>query len=356
MYPTFATARRVVPTRRALRVLVTLALCTLVVPGKLAGTGGVAAASRAPELAFVSARAGAAHISLIGVDGSRERRLTPGGFATPAWSPDGRRLAFVRTAGGHSVILVARADGSGARAITRPGAEAGLPAWAPGGRRLAVVIAHAGTRQIATINADGTGLRRLTAPPGFSTAPVWSPDGRQIAFVSHRDHPNPELYVMRGDGGGQTRLTRDGVLLRPGVLHSVWLPGGGRLAYVARVGLAEQAIWVVDASGGTPRRISTGYAPAWSPDGRRLAFVVARVGDAQIYVMDATGKNVRRITPAGTHLLPAWSPDGRWIAFVSIRGSDLALWVMRPDGTGQRRLGPIWGDLSLLPLFAWRPR
>lgn len=93
---------------------------------------------------------------------------------------------------------------------------------------------------------------------------------------------------------------------------------------------------MIDAAAGAPRRISTGYAPAWSPDGRRLAFVVARVGDAQIYAMNADGKELRRLTPAGTHLLPAWSPDGRWIAFLSIRGGDLALWVMRPDGSGQR--------------------
>jgi TolB protein len=257
---------------------------------------------------------------------------------------------------GRSTLLVAGADGSGVRTLTQPGADAGLPAWSPDGRRLALVIADAGTRQIATINADGSLLRRLTGPVGYSTAPVWSPDGRQIAFVSRRDHPQPELYVMRADGGGQNRLTTGGVLLRPGVLHPVWLPGGGRLAYVSRVGRGEQAIWMVDATGGSPQRISTGYAPAWSRDGRRLAFVVARVGDAQIFVMDASGKNVRRLTPAGTHLLPAWSPDGRWIAFVSIRGSDLALWIMRPDGTDQRRLVAISGDLSLLPLYAWRPR
>lgn len=63
--------------------------------------------------------------------------------------------------------------------------------------------------------------------------------------MARRGHPEPELYVMSGDGSDQTRLTREGVLLRPGVLHPVWLADGRRLAYVSRVGRGEQAFWVI---------------------------------------------------------------------------------------------------------------
>ena len=225
------------------------------------------------------------------------------------------------------------------------------------------------------MNADGTARRRLTGPPGFSTVPVWSPDGRYVAFVSTRDHDVPELYVMNADGTSPRRLTEPetyvtnpfgkgekqfatigGVLLRPGVLHPAWAPNGRSVAYVTRVSRAEQAIYVVNVDGTGRRRITTGYSPTWSPDGRRIALVVARVGDAQIYVMNADGSAAMRLTPSGVHLLPAWSPDGRRIAFISSRAGDLALWVMDPDGRNQRRLAPVAGDFSVLPIFSWKPR
>jgi len=237
------------------------------------------------------------------------------------------------------------------------------------------VSTRVGEPQIYVMNRDGKAQRRLTGPPGFSTVPVWSPDGRHIAFVSTRDNAVPELYVMNADGTSPRRLTEPdryvtnpsgkgekqlgavgGVLLRPGVLHPAWAPDGRSIAYVTRVGLAEQAIYTVRVDGTGRRRITTGYSPAWSPDGRRIALVVARVGDAQIYVMDADGSAAIRLTPSGVHLLPAWSPDGHRIAFISSRAGDLALWVMDPDGRNQRRLAPVAGDFSVLPIFAWKPR
>lgn len=87
-----------------------------------------------------------------------------------------------------------------------------------------------------------------------------------------------------------------------------------------------------------------------------MAFVVARVGDAQLYVMDADGRHPGRLTSGGVNLLPAWSPDGRRIGFLASRNGDLAIFVMNADGTRERRLAAAAGDLSALPLFSWRPR
>lgn len=265
-------------------------------------------------------------------------------------------------------------DGTGQRQLTTPPGESLFPAWSPDGRRIVFVSGGAGNRQIFVMNSDGGWQRQLTGPPGESTVPVWSPDGARIAFVSTRDQGVRHLYVMNADGTGQTRLTRPeffvanafgkgekyfattGVLLQPGILHPAWSTDGTRIAFVIRIGRAEQQISVVNLSGSGNARVATGYAPAWSPDGKRMAFVVARVGDAQIYVMNADGTGARRLTPSGVNLLPAWSPDGRQIAFLASRNGGLAIYVMNADGSGERRLAPAAGDLSMLPVLSWRPR
>ncbi len=306
------------------------------------------------ELALVDADF---QISLVRVGGRGLRRLTrgPGPRATPVWSPDGRRLAFAQARGSSWQIFLLDPARGDTRALTRPPGSHLLPGWSPDGRRIAFVSEGDGGRQIFLQDVGGGGARRLTGPPGENTAPAWSPDGRFIAFVARRGHPDWELYVMKGDGKDQVRLTRSGVLLRPGVLQPSWSPDGRRIAYVVRVGRAEQGIYVVAPGGGMPLRLTTGYAPSWSPDGRRVAFVVARVGDSQIYTADPDGGHTRRIIPGGLNFQPIWSPDGRLLAFLASRDGDLALWVMSTEGREQRRLAPAAGDLSQLPVFSWRP-
>lgn len=327
------------------------------------------------QLAFVSSRDGSIQIYTIGADGTGLRRLTgvPGQSEIPVWSHDGRHIAFIKIRDNDSQIYVMNADGSRQRRLTSPPGINTFPAWSPDGSRIVFLSSRQGSPQVYMMNADGSGQTKLTDPPGESTVPVWSPDGRQIAFVTTRDRGVPELYVMNADGAEQRRLTEPesyvanekssgeqrqevvGILLRPGVLHPAWSPDGKRIAFVTRVGLAEQSIQVVGPDGSGRARLATGYAPAWSPDGQRVAFVVARVGDAQIYVMNTDGSHLTRLTPHGVNLLPAWSPDGRRIAFLSSRDEGLGVYVMNADGSGQRRLMDAAGDLSVMPIFSWRP-
>ena len=163
---------------------------------------------------------------MINADGSNVRDLTPHpgrgpghGAADPAWSPDGRTIAFVRWAspvGGHEdvgfgspeAIYVVKADGSGLRNLTpKPVGTYAAPAWSPDGRKIAFVSDRDGNSEIYVMNADGSGQRSLTRNPAYDADPAWSPDGRKLAFVSNRDG-SYGVYVMNADGSGQRRLAQ----------------------------------------------------------------------------------------------------------------------------------------------------
>jgi Tol biopolymer transport system component len=216
-------------------------------------------------------------IYVMDADGSDQIRLTqrPSGNRSPAWSPDGSRIAFVSYRDGNDDIYVMDADGSNQTRLTRDPSGGWSPAWSPDGSRIAFESYRDGNDDIYVMDADGSNQTRLTRDPSGDWSPAWSPDGSRIAFVSYRDG-NDDIYVMDADGSNQTRLTQ----------NSAW-----------------------------------DWSPAWSPDGSRIAFLSDRDGNNDIYVMDAGGSNQTRLTrdPSGVSSL-AWSPDGSRIAFKSYRG------------------------------------
>ena len=291
------------------------------------------------RIAFSSYRAGESEIYIMNADGSEVTCLTDSAERSnqPTWSPDGRRIAFVRREDGDNLeIFAMNAAGSGQVRLTAlPFSLDSEPAWSPDGSQIAFTssqgsymdmqVGRVTIYNIYVINADGSGLTCLTGNnaggdtpssvaelnEAWNTSPSWSPDGQQIIFRSNRDG-NDEIYVMAADGSEQRNLTH----------HP-----------------------------------ASDADPAWSPDGTRIAFVSDRDGDGEIYVMDADGSNPTRLTDSprkDTH--PAWSPDGQWIAFYSNREGDLGLnfeiYVMRADGSGQTRL-TYHGDFDGFP--AWQP-
>jgi len=207
----------------------------------------------------------------------------------PAWSPDGRSIAFTSNRDGNDDIHVMNADGTGVTRLTNSTFNY-WSAWSPDGGRIAYGSSYGGGNyEIHVMNADGTGVTRLTNHSAGDTSPAWSPDGRRIAFTSSRDG-NLEIYVMNADGTGVTRLTN----------HS-----------------AEAG------------------SPTWSPDGRRIAFVSERDGNDEIYVMNADGTGVTRLTNhSAEDGSPTWSSDGRRIAFDSNRDGNLEIYVMNVPASG----------------------
>ena len=305
-------------------------------------------------IVFVSWRDGNGEVYAMNADASEPRNLTqhPAKDARPAWSPDGRRIAFVSRRDGNSEVYVMNADGSGKRNLTRNRASDDYPTWSPDGRRLAFLRGpDFYSYQLYVVNADGSGLRRLTlrVPEGTpeTTGPrrggqlVWSPDGRTIYFGR---------YLVRTDGSGARRL--------PYIpLTAVWSPDGTRIAFAGHKWLygaprkpgpccysSHSDIYVMNADGSGRRKLTHNARynaePAWSPDGRKIAFRSTRNGNRDIYVMNADGSGKRNLTrnPANDGN-PSWSPDGRRIAFVSNRdGRRLEAHVMNADGSGQRSL------------------
>ena len=195
-------------------------------------------------------------IWVVNADGSGERRLTPQtpgiGELSPTWSPDGRRIAYVRSddRSETSDLYLMNADGSAKRRLTHV-RDAEEPAWSPDGKRIA--LSHDG--DIFVLDLDSGSLQRLTKTPLIESYPDWSPDGKRIAYELNnptppgRDVQEYDAFVMDADGTHQRRLSRrrdtDG--------HPVWSRGGELIAYTSDAGplLGDSiAIVIVEADTG----------------------------------------------------------------------------------------------------------
>ena len=133
---------------------------------------------------------------------------------TPAWSPDGSRIAFTGYRSGGAAIWVMNADGSGARQVTMIGAYGDyFPSWSADGKWLAFQRSYMTTTQVGIVSVDG-GAPRLLQLPGNAYSPAWSPDGERIALVVDFDG-DPDVVVMSASGEIETRIRRRGVDRNP---------------------------------------------------------------------------------------------------------------------------------------------
>jgi TolB protein len=236
--------------------------------------------------------------------------------------------------------------------------DAGAPGVEPTGE-IGFATNRDGNYEIYTMKADGSKPVNLTRHEGLDYGPSWSPDGRRLAFQTDRDG-NDEIYVMNADGSGLLNLTK----------HPArdtaprWSPDGKRIAFCRQLSAADSTghggraeLFVMDADGSNERRLTErpGFnsGPAWSPDGRRIAFHSTSSGGADIVIMDADGRNPTVLTSSEAEdYYPAWSPDGRWIVYCSGQAKQYNLWRVHPDGTERQRLTDHPGR-DQAP--AWRP-
>jgi Tol biopolymer transport system component len=272
-------------------------------------------------------------------------------------------------------IWTVNPDGTGAFNVTD---AAGAPAfnlesdWSPDGGKIVFRGGRADAAEIYTVNANGTGLTQLTNNSFKDYAPTWSPDGTKIAFASNRNDPNfatcvgifagcvVNIFVMPATGGSPVQVTFDSATDQ----NPAFSPDGKFIAYSSSsAGSTASAIYKVDlttlaVTKLTPDSLRAGY-PAWSPDGTRIAFTsnfyecTTETSDckADIYVMDADGNSITRLTSKFRNNGNAsWSPEGGKLAFthsdsalINVRG----IYTMNSDGTGITRITPTNWDCFL---------
>ncbi len=227
---------------------------------------------------------------------------------------------------------------------------------------IAFVSTRAGNQEIYVMDADGSNQTRLTDTPSNNIDPAFSPDGTKIAFASYRDDPKTErseIYVMNADGGNQKRLTTSSDRISSS--QPAWSPDGGRIAYIHG---SHINIMNADGSGLTSIDALIPFEPAWSPDGTKIAFSVCDDPDfcfsSSIYVMSADGSVVTPLVESTEFLeyyyAPAWSPDGAKLAFGHaltdfIFGSATAeLRTMNVDGSNQKNVAA-----ATVSAVSWSP-
>ncbi len=338
----------------------------------------------------VSRRDGASPlaIEMVSVETGARRVLTrpPAGIlgdTTPAFSPDGARVAFDRNVSdGAGDIYTVAASGGAVRRLTFDARDLMGLDWAPDGRSLVFSSSRAGIYSLWRVGASGgeptwfagagtkmkhpstarvrgrsvlafenwtyevnlwrvpleagsgrpADARRVTETTDqWNFEPAVSPDGARVAFVSTRTG-DQQLWIQAADGSGPARLTAfDGARLET----PRWSPDGKRLVFSARIrGLAD--VYAVDAGGGAPERLtresSDAVLPAWSADGRSVLFASRRGGSWEIWRLTLADRRLARVTGAGGYASRE-SPDGRLLYFT--RTDAAGLWRQPTDGSGR---------------------
>jgi Tol biopolymer transport system component len=295
-------------------------------------------------------------LHLIDIDGSHLARLPEAGNFVwdPSWSPDGDRILYTNDYHGRggecdAQVMSIRLDGSAPSRVFSQGCESHAGSWSPTGASVVVeadspLFGDGRLAGVWTLRLDGT-RPRLVALAGSD--PVWQPVARALHTPGGRADSTSrvsgprlaytasstlgwDIFTIRPDGSRRRQLTHTG-----DSLHPTWSPDHSRIAFTR-----DNAVWVMDARGDHLRRVTDTYgaAPTWSPDGRRIAWAdysalkVANVRSGRVRALPLPHALAAR--------RPAWSPNGRWLAFAARRHFGLRsdMYAVRPDGSGLHRI------------------
>jgi TolB protein len=265
------------------------------------------------RIVFIAETGPATHrvkrLAIMDEDGANPIFLTNGSYMvlTPRFNPTAQMIAYMSYIGNRPrVYLFDIETGRQERLGDFPNMTFS-PRFSPDGNTVALTLETAGNSDIYIMDLRNRAIRRLTTDPAIDTAPSFSPDGRQIAFESDRGG-SQQIYVMNVDGSGQHRIS-----FGPGDNGTpVWSPRGDLIAFT-RNHQGRFNIGVMRPDGSGERIITSGYhdeGPTWAPNGRVMMFTRSLRGGRgdQIWSVDVTGRNERRVLTPGSASDPAWSP------------------------------------------------
>lgn len=227
---------------------------------------------------------------------------------SPAWSPDGKRLAYVSFESGKPVVYMQTLATGQRVPLANFKGNNSAPAWSPNGQQLAIVLSRDSISQIYTINADGSGLRRVMRSPLIDTEPQYTPDGGSLVFTSDRGG-SPHIYRVPVNGGDAQRITFNG---------------------------------------------SYNISPAISPDGNNLVYVTRRNGAFRIAIQNMGSGAEQLLTAGPDDESPSFAPNGMQILYSSVQGGRSVLAVTSVDGRVRQTLSalngkvrePTWGPFT----------
>ncbi len=253
------------------------------------------------------------------------------------------RIAYITKGGGRYVLWIADADGENSQTALSSPEPIISPAWSPNGDRIAYVSFES-RKPVVYVHDVATGKRRLIANfRGSNSAPAWSPDGRTLAVTLSRDGGS-QLYTIDANGGEPRRLTQSASI----DTEPAYSADGANIYFVSDRGGAPQ-IYRMSARGGAPERVtftgSYNISPAISPDGLWLAYI-SRIGGAfKLQVMDLGTGSVSSITDTGVDESPSFAPNSRLIVYSTRDSGREALMTTTLDGKIKARLANKGGDL-----------
>ncbi|RZI43216.1 Tol-Pal system protein TolB [Herbaspirillum sp. HC18] len=218
---------------------------------------------------------------------------------SPAWSPDGTKVAYVSFEAKKPIVYVQDLTNRQRTVVANYRGSNSAPSWSPDGSKLALALSRNGFTQVYIVNADGSNLRQLTNTAGIETEPQFSADGQSIYFTSDRGG-GPQIYRMSANGGDAQRVTYSG-----------------------------------------------GYniSPRVSPDGKTLAFISRREGRFQLYVLDLPSGQELRLSDTSKDESPSFSPNGKYIMYATESGRRESLAVVSVDGRVKHQLTTQVGDI-----------